>query len=149
MPRTLGPWEGAPSSASFFELLHPALGAMKDMPELQARGNRQLKMTLEDQLRALVFFHLEKHTSAQYLLQTLKEDDITREHVAPDDGIGKSSFSEAINTRGLEQFMHVFQALQAKASHLLPRAHEEFGDLVGLAVVAVKRGGSAYRTPPG
>jgi hypothetical protein len=105
---------------------------MKDMPELQAKGNRKLQMTFEDHLRALVFFHLEEHTSAQDLLQTLREDDFAREHVAPEDGIGKSSFSEATNTRGLEQFMYVFQHLQTQASHLLPKAHEELGDLVGI-----------------
>jgi hypothetical protein len=132
MPRTLNPWERRPSSVSFFELIQPALDAMKDMPELQAKGNRKLQMTFEDHLRALVFFHLEEHTSAQDLLQTLKEDDFAREHVAPEDGIGKSSFSEATNTRGLEQFMYVFQHLQTQASHLLPKAHEELGDLVGI-----------------
>jgi IS4 transposase len=132
MPRTLNPWERRPSSVSFFELIQPALDAMKDMPELKAKGNRNLKMTFEDQLRALVFFHLEEHTSAQDLLQTLSEDKFAREHVAPKDGIKKSSFSEAINTRGLEQFMHIFQSLQAQASHLLPKAHAELGDLVGI-----------------
>jgi len=132
MPRTLNPWERRPSSVSFFELIQPSLDAMKDMPELQAKGNRKLQMTFEDQLRALVFFHLEEHASAQHLLQTLKEDEFAREHVAPEDGIGKSSFSEATNTRGLEQFMHVFQHLQTQASHLLPNAHAELGDMIGI-----------------
>ncbi len=132
MPRTINPWERRPSFVSFFEFIQPALDAMKDMPELQAKGNRKLQMTFEDHLRALVFFHLEEHTSAQDLLQTLREDDFAREHVAPEDGIGKSSFSEATNTRGLEQFMYVFQHLQTQASHLLPKAHEELGDLVGI-----------------
>lgn len=102
------------------------------MPELQSRGNRPLKMSFEEQLRALVFFHLEEHTSAQHLLQTLKEDDFAREHIAPEDGIEKSSFSEAINTRGLEQFLHVFENLQQQASHLLPEAHKDLGQLVGI-----------------
>ena len=102
------------------------------MPELKSRGNRKLKMSFEDQLRALVFFHLEEHTSAQHLLQTLKEDDFAREHIAPEDGIEKSSFSEATNSRGLDQFMHVFQNLQAQASKILPKAHEELGNLVGI-----------------
>jgi hypothetical protein len=31
-------------------------------------------MTFVDQLRVLVFFHPEEHTSAQHLLQTLKKD---------------------------------------------------------------------------
>jgi hypothetical protein len=131
MPRTFNPWE-RPSSLSFFELLQPALDAMNDMPELQSRGNRKLKMSFEEHLRALVFFHLEEHTSAQHLLQTLKEDDFAREHIAPEDGIEKSSFSKATNSRGLEQFMHVFQQLQVQASKILPKAHEQLGDLIGI-----------------
>jgi hypothetical protein len=131
MPRALSPFK-RPSSLSFNEFIKPALEAMKDMPELTSRGNRKLKMSFEDQLRALVFFHLEEHTSAQHLLQTLKEDDFASEHIAPEDGIEKSSFSEAINSRGLDQFMHVFQNLQIQASKILPKAHEELGKLVGI-----------------
>lgn len=131
MPRTLHPSK-RPSSISFSDFLNPALNAMNAMPELQSRGNRPLKMSFQDHLRALVFFHLEEHTSAQHLLQTLKEDDFAREHIAPEDGIEKSSFSEATNTRGLEQFLHVFEHLQQQASCLLPDAHKELGQLVGI-----------------
>lgn len=118
--RALNPWKKQPSPVSFFELLQPALEAMKNMPELKAKGNRKLKMTFQDQLRALVFFHLEEHTSAQHLLQPLVEYDFARQHVAPENGIGKSSFSEATNTRGLEQLMYVFKHLQRQASLRLP-----------------------------
>lgn len=131
MPRSFHPRK-KPSSISFFDLLKPALNAMNTMPELESRGNRPLKMSFEEQLRALVFFHLEEHTSAQHLLQTLKEDTFAREHIAPEGGIEKSSFSEATNTRGLEQFMHVFENLQQQASHLLPEANKELGQLVGI-----------------
>ncbi|BBO78892.1 hypothetical protein DSCW_63090 [Desulfosarcina widdelii] len=131
MPRSFFPYK-KPSSISFCDFINPACNAMNTMPELQSRGNRPLKMSFEEQLRALVFFHLEEHTSAQHLLQTLKEDDFAREHIAPEDGIEKSSFSEAINTRGLEQFLHVFENLQQQASHLLPEAHKDLGQLVGI-----------------
>jgi hypothetical protein len=105
---------------------------MKSMPELQSRGNRPLKMSFEEQLQVLVFFHLQEYTSAQHLIQILKEDDFARKHIAPEQGIEKSSFSEAVNTRGLEQLVHVFQQLQAKASALLPSAYAELGELVGI-----------------
>lgn len=131
MPRSLQPWK-TPNSISFSDLLNPALNAMKTMPKLQSRGNRPLKLSFEEQLRALVFFHLEEHTSAQHLLQTLKEDDFAREHIAPEGGIEKSSFSEATNSRGLEQFLHVFENLQQQASWLLPNAHKELGQLIGI-----------------
>ena len=74
---------------------------MHGMPPLDSRGDRPLKMTFEDQLKALIFFHLEEHTSGQHLLQVLEEDDFARDVIAPEDGIKKSSFSEAINSRGL------------------------------------------------
>ena len=49
-------------------------------------------MTFDDQLKALVFFHLEEHISAQHLLQVLEEDQFARDHIAPEEGIKKSSF---------------------------------------------------------
>ena len=131
MPRTFNPWQ-RPSSISYYEFWKPALMAMKDMPELQSKGNRKLKMTFEEHLRALVYFHLEENTSAQHLLQTLKQDNFARKNIAPVDGIEKSSFSEATNSRGLEQFIHVYQHLQTQASKILPKAHEELGELVGI-----------------
>jgi hypothetical protein len=66
-------------------------------------------MTFEDQLNALIYFHLEEFTSARHLIQALQEDDLARNVIAPEDGISRSSFSEAINERGLEQFLYVFQ----------------------------------------
>ena len=46
-------------------------------------------------------------------MSVLEEDDFARNQIAPKDGIKKNSFSEATNSRGLEQFMYVFQDLQA------------------------------------
>ena len=89
-------------------------------------------MTFEDQLNALIFFHLEEHTSARHLIQTLEEDDFARTHIAPEDGISRSSFSEAINDRGLEQFLAVFQQLQKQACSLLPKKYSHLGELVSI-----------------
>ena len=102
------------------------------MPALNSKGNRPLQMTFEEHLRALVYFHLEEHHSAQHLLQVLEEDDFARSAIAPENGIKKSGFSEATNSRGLEQFMYVYQNLQAQASAILPGQHPELGDLVGI-----------------
>ncbi len=44
-------------------------------------------MTFKDQLKALIFFHLEEHTSAQYLLQVLEEDDFARDVIAPEEAV--------------------------------------------------------------
>ncbi len=64
MPHTLY-LRKRPSSVSFFEFLRPALDAMENMPDLQPKGNRPLKMSFEEHLRALVFFHLEVLNSVQ------------------------------------------------------------------------------------
>jgi len=131
MPYTLDPFRKN-HAPSFEKLFQPAQDSMADMPPLEARGYRPLQMNFEDHLRALVYFHLEEHTSAQHLLQVLKEDDFARDHIAPKDGIGKSSFSEATNTRGLEQFAYVFANLQNQATHILPQNYPELGNLVAI-----------------
>ena len=120
------------TAPSFHQLYRPVQSAIIGMPPLEARGYRPLKMTFDDQLKALVFFHLEEHVSGQHLLQVLEEDDFARDHIAPEEGIKKSSFAEAINSRGLEQLAHVYQNLQTNAVAVLPKEHADLGDLVGI-----------------
>lgn len=130
MPHTFHPQDKEQDAPSFHELWQPVENIFIGMPPLEARGNRPLQMDFEHQLKALVFYHLEEHTSGRHLLQVLEEDDFAREVIAPPDGIKKSSFFEAINSRGLEQLTYVFQELQAKAAKILPREHAELGNLV-------------------
>jgi hypothetical protein len=132
MPHTIHPWDRKRQAPSFHELLKPGSEILKSTPPLEARGNRPLQMDFEEQFRALVYFHLEEHTSGRHLLQALEQDDFAREQIAPSAGIKKSSFFEAINSRGLDQMMFVFEQLQAKASRLLPCQHKELGDLVSI-----------------
>jgi len=117
---------------SFDNLRMPLFSILANVPKLLSRGNRPLQMTFEDQLNALIFFHLEEHTSGRHLVQTLQEDDFARNNIAPADGISKSSFFEAVNERGLEQFMYVFQELQKKAVKVLPKQFAELGNLVAI-----------------
>ena len=106
--------------------------ALASVPKLSSRGNRPLQMEFEDQLNALIYFHLQEHTSGRHLLQSLAEDDFARKHIAPKKGISKSSFFEAMNERGLEQFLLVFEALQQQAKNILPDRHPELGRLVAI-----------------
>jgi len=117
---------------SFKQLTQPLTKILLNTPQLESRGNRPLQMTFEDQLNALIFFHLEEHTSARHLVQVLREDNFARENIAPEGGISRSSFSEAVNERGLEQFLYVFQQLQKQACSLLPNQYSELGDLVSI-----------------
>ena len=121
-----------PRSANFGQFMQPTVNTLENIPELNSRGHRPLKMDFEEQLRILVYYHLQEYSSAQHLLQALKEDDYARNHIAPEQGIEKSSFSEAINSRGLEQLLHVFTHLQKQAADLLPNAYPELGSLVGI-----------------
>ena len=86
-------------------------------------------MTFEHQLDALIYFHLEEHSSGRHLVQVLKEYDFARDNIAPKEGIEKSSFFEAINTRGLQQLLEAFEALYAQARTVLPKEHNVLGDL--------------------
>ena len=90
-----------------------------------------MQMTFEDRLHALIYFHLEEHTSGRHLLQALKEDERAR-CIAPENGIEKSSFFEAVNARGLKQLLEVFEGLEKEARGLLPMEHTELGDLVAV-----------------
>jgi len=132
MPRSFEPNQKKLHLNSFFQFLQPLGDLIPEIPVLKSRGDRPLKMTFEDQLQMLIFFHLEDHVSARHMLQVLEQDDFARVNIAPEDGIKKSSFSEAINTRGLEQLQIVFEKLSRKASGMLPNRHPELGDLIAL-----------------
>jgi len=130
MPRSFEPYQKKQFQPSFCHLYQPLEKILPETPVLESRGDRPLKMTFEDELKALIFFHLEEHVSGRHLLQVLNEDDFARKNIAPKDGIGKSSFFEAINTRGLEQLQFVFQKLSCEAANILPNQHADLGDLV-------------------
>ena len=119
-------------SKTFKKLMAPIMAILSKVPVLVSQGYRPLQMTFEDQLNALVFYHLEEHESGTHLIQVLQDDTFAREHIAPKDGIKKSSFFEAINTRGLEQLSFVFNELQAKAAAVIPKQFKHLGDLVAI-----------------
>lgn len=65
-------------SPSFHKVYRPAEKILIKTPVLNSKGDRPLKMSFEDQLKALIFYHLEEHSSGRHLLQVLKEDDFAR-----------------------------------------------------------------------
>jgi len=132
MPQTMEPCRKRRRGPSFQKLVAPLAKVLERITSLTSKGNRPLRMTFEDQLNALILFHLEDHTSGRELIQTLREDGYAREHIAPEKGIEKSSFFEAVNSRGLEQLMEVFRALGDEARDILPKDHAELGDLVAV-----------------
>jgi hypothetical protein len=132
MPRTLTAQDPKIPEPSFRELWQPVENFLDDIPLLQSRGHRQLKMTFAQQLKSLILFHLEEHDSARHLLQVLEQDDFARQFIAPPEGISRSSYGEALNTRGLKQLIFVYEKLQAQATATLPKVHPQLGDLVAI-----------------
>ena len=101
-------------------------------PPLEARGNKKLELDFEQQLNALILFHLDEHVSGSHLLQTIEEDSLARQIVGIPEGIPKSTFFEVINTRGLEQLVYLFEGLSKSAANILPKEHVKLGELVGI-----------------
>lgn len=132
MPYTIEPLINKQETPSFHELLAPIYHILTHTPRLEAKGNRPLQMNFEQQLKALIYFHLEEHSSGRHLIQALEEDDFAKSEIAPPDGIKKSSFSEAVNHRGLEQLLYVFEKLQSGAAQFLPKELAHLGDLISI-----------------
>jgi len=132
MPRTFNPSDHRRQVPSFSALSNPLLRIFEMVPPLKAEGNRPLQMTFEDQLKALILFHLEEYESGRHLMEVLGKDVFAKKEIAPEKGIKKSAFFEALNNRGLEQLLFVFNELYAQASNVLPKEHGDLGDLVSI-----------------
>ncbi len=117
---------------SYKKVFRPIEKLAPSVPPMESKGHRPLQMEFMHQLKALVAFHLEEHSSGRHLLQFLEEDEFARKVIAPPDGIKKSAFFEAINSRGLEQLFYVFKELQSEATRILPNEHAEFGELIAI-----------------
>ncbi len=96
-----------------------------------------MQIDFEQQLSALIFFHLEEHPSAKHLFQFLEEDDFARNYIAPPDGIKKRRFVETVNRQGLDDLMYIFQALQPQAKCVLPRQRPELGELIAVDELSI------------
>ena len=118
----------------------PLKKVLANIPSVESKGNRPFQMTMEHFLDALIYYHLTTPESGRHLIQELEQDSFARETIAPPDGIKKSSFFEAMHSRGLEFLTLVFTALSAQATSVLPKEHADLGDLVsidGTLIVAV------------
>jgi hypothetical protein len=130
MPRWFDVKDKRRKPPSFSQLSRPIRTLLPSMPPLEARGNKELELDFEQQLNALILFHLDEHVSASHLLQVLEEDSLARQIVGVPKGIAKSTFFEANNTRGLEQLVYIFSNLYKAAARDLPKDHVKLGELV-------------------
>jgi hypothetical protein len=117
---------------SFKKLKSPIGKSWKPESPLVSKGYRPLQLSFDDQLNALIYFHLEEFSSGRELLQALEQNNFAKECVAPPSGIKKSAFFEAINTRGLDQLKEVFNALVKEAQGVIPTKYQHLGNLVSI-----------------
>lgn len=128
MPKTFAPRQGKHRRCSFYRWCQPPRKTLAVIPPLQPGGNKPIQMDFEQQLKALLYFHLQEHRSGRHLPQDLSEDDFACKVIAPPHGIKKSAFFEAINHRGREEMLQVFQPLYAEAARTLPKKHAHWGE---------------------
>ena len=120
------------NSKSLNRFLGPLKNTSKQITPLVSGGDRPLKMTFDDQLKILTYYHLEEHVSGRHLLQALKEDEFAQSQIAPEGGIEKSSFFEAINSRGLEQMIETFELLKDQVADMRPKDNSDLGNLIAI-----------------
>ena len=132
-------------SETYDEFRSPPRDILPDVPALNSRGDRPLNMTFENQLNALIWFHLPEHDSAGCLVFDLNGNDFAKECIAPDGGISRSSFSEAVDSRGFEQLQHVFRELSRQARAVLPVDFQSLGELVAIDGSLIDAVFSMYR----
>ncbi len=70
-----------------------------------------MTFTFEHQLHSLIWFHPQEHHSGRELLQCLEQDSFARTHIAPPEGISRSAFFEAMNSRGVKQLLEMYHIL--------------------------------------
>ena len=71
MPYAFNPKLQKAKAPSFHELFLPAQRSLNHVTPLESRGNRPLKINFEDELKSLVYFHLEEQTLGIWLPLTV------------------------------------------------------------------------------
>jgi len=132
MPRQFLPFQRTGTPFAIKRLFKPALDEVSSITPISSRSNRPMTFTFEHHLKALVYLHLQEYESGRELLQVMAQDDFVRTYIAPPEGVSRSAFFEAMNTRALPQLTEMYYRLQAKAKKLLPVLHPGLGELVAI-----------------
>lgn len=117
---------------SFKPAFDPVQKYLSEITPLTSRGDRPLQLSFEHQLKALIYFHLQEFSSGRELIQALEQDSFAKSYVAPPKGIKKSAFFEAVNNRGLEQLVELFNHLLKDATNVIPPQYADIGKLVAI-----------------
>jgi len=107
----------------------PLTGILPYISTLESCGNRPLEFTFYNQIYTLVYFHCEEYSSGRALLDDINDPEQSPPEGLPQDGLGRGTFFEAINSRGLAQMFEVFERLNSKAAKALGTKYLKFGAL--------------------
>jgi hypothetical protein len=129
MRKNIWPRTSFKNRKTYMTFRKPLTKVLATIPIPGSKGNKPYTMTMEHFLDSLIYYHLDVPDSGRHLLQALEQDSFAREMIAPPEGIKKSSFFEAMHSRRLEFFIQVYNALTAQATGILPKEHEELGEL--------------------
>lgn len=107
----------------------PLVDLLPTLPPLTSGCNRPLELTFAEQIHSLVYFHVEEYQSGRALLEDLADPQQTPPSGLPSGGIKRSTFFEALNSRGLAQMVALFQRLSHKAAKRVTQRYTDLGDL--------------------
>ena len=117
-------------------LCAPLQGMLHQIQPVSALGNRTIEFTFSQQLYSLIYFHVEEYQSARALFEDLNDPQLSSLEGLPCGTIGRSTFSDAINTRGpsqpragCPQMLDLFDRLSRKAAKLVGDKYPELGPL--------------------
>ncbi len=113
-------------------LCAPLQGVLPQIALLESRSNHPLEFTFSEQVFTLVYFHVEEYPSARALLEDLQDPRPPLPEGLPSGGVAKSTFFDALQSRGLPQMMDVFDRLSRKAAKAVGMKHEALGELRAL-----------------
>jgi hypothetical protein len=132
MPSHFIPLKKRSEPFSLKRLFKPVCNALPLVQIPKSRSNRPMTFSFEYHLKALIYLHLQEYESGRELLQVLEEDEFAKEYIAPPDGVARSTFFEAMNTRALPQLIKMYELLQQQAKDILPVSSLELGKLVAV-----------------
>lgn len=119
-------------SPTFTKLIAPLESILPTVTPLVSESNREITFTFESQLKCLIYYHVEEHTSAKALLEEIQDSQAIKDILLPQTQLGESTFYEANSHRGAVQALEVFDALSRKVGKRLGTDYAGLGELVAI-----------------
>ena len=107
----------------------PLVGILPHIPAVESGGNRPFEFSFCEQVHTLVYFHVEEYTSGRALLEDLEDPKQAPLGGLPQGGVARSTFFEALQTRGVPQLLEIVARLGRKAARAVGMKYETLGEM--------------------